>query len=70
MIVGWEIHHMNSSAHALYLISKACLPPPHPPYQWVLHSDNGSPMKRGHMLGNPAKVWVWCLRSAVASVKR
>src|SRR3546814_13624326 len=45
LIVGWEIHHSESSAHAATLISKACLRHRVRRDQLVLHSDNGSPMK-------------------------
>jgi len=35
---------------------------------WVLHSDNGSPMKGATMLANPAKGWVLVLRFSRPSV--
>lgn len=50
MIVGWEVHHDESSHHAATLISKACLRHGIRRDQLVLHSDNGGPMKGATML--------------------
>src|SRR3546814_10788885 len=46
LIVGWEIHHREASAHAATLISKACLRHRVRRDQLVLHSDNGSQIGR------------------------
>src|SRR3546814_3913118 len=56
LIVGWEIHHSESSAHAATLISKACLRHRVRRDQLVLHSDNGSPMKGATMLATLQKL--------------
>lgn len=58
MIVGWEIHHNESSQHAANLISKACLRHRLRRDQLVLHSDNGSPMKGATMLATLQKLGV------------
>src|SRR3546814_1431150 len=58
LIVGWEIHHSESSAHAATLISKACLRHRVRRDQLVLHSDNGSPMKGATMLATLQKLGV------------
>jgi putative transposase len=58
MIVGWEIHHNESSAHASTLISKACLRHRIRRDQLVLHSDNGSPMKGATMLATLQRLGV------------
>lgn len=58
MIVGWEIHHDESSGHAAVLISKACLRHRIRRDQLVLHSDNGSPMKGATMLATLQKLGV------------
>jgi transposase InsO family protein len=49
LIVGWEIHHGETSEHASALIAKACLKHGIAKDQLVLHSDNGSPMKGATM---------------------
>lgn len=58
MIVGWEIHHDESSAHAALLISKACLRHRVRRDSLVLHSDNGGPMKGATMLATLQKLGV------------
>ena len=58
MIVGWEIYHNESSAHAAALITKACLRHRIRQDQLVLHSDNGSPMKGATMLATLQKLGV------------
>ncbi len=58
LIVGWEIHHEESSSHAATLISKACLRHRVRRDQLVLHSDNGSPMKGATMLATLQKLGV------------
>lgn len=58
MIVGWEIHHNESAAHAATLISKACLRHCIRRDQLALHSDNGSPMKGATMLATLQKLGV------------
>lgn len=49
-IVGWEVHHNESSEHAATLIDKACLKHGITKDQLILHSDNGGPMKGATML--------------------
>src|SRR3546814_16134856 len=58
LIVGWEIHHSESSAHAAKLISKACLRHRVRRDQLVLHYGNGRPMKGATMLAKLQKVGV------------
>lgn len=50
MIVGWEIHEDERADHAAALITKACLRHRVRQDKWVLHADNGSPMKGATML--------------------
>jgi putative transposase len=50
MIVAWEVHWEEASAHAASLIEKACLVHGVRRNQLTLHSDNGSPMKGATML--------------------
>ena len=49
-IVGWQIHHSESTTHAADLIKDICLREKINKDQVVLHSDNGSPMKGATML--------------------
>jgi len=49
-IVGWQVYHNESSAQAADLMTDICLRENIEPYQVVLHSDNGSPMKGATML--------------------
>ena len=49
-IVGWEIHHEQSSDHASVLFRKAHLREGVAAGELVLHSDNGSPMKGATLL--------------------
>lgn len=49
-IVGWQIHHNESTAYAADLIKDICLREKIDKDQVVLHSDNGSPMKGATML--------------------
>ena len=49
-IVGWSIHHNESSEHAAMLMKQACLDENVKPDQLVLHSDNGASMKGLTML--------------------
>lgn len=58
MIVGWEVHHDESAAHAATLIGKACLRHRVCHDQLVLHADNGSPMKGATMLATLQKLGV------------
>lgn len=57
-IVGWEIHHAESSAHASKLLSKAYRREGVKGIPLVLHSDNGSPMKGATMLATMQRLGV------------
>lgn len=46
MITGWKIHHDKLASHAAELITRACLRHGVTRDTLVLHSDNGSSMKR------------------------
>lgn len=50
MVVGWEVHDVQSADYASKVIEKACLRHRTTRQQLVLHSDNGSPMKGATML--------------------
>ena len=50
MIVGWEVHHEETAAHASQLIQKICLAEGIVEPGLVLHADNGGPMKGATML--------------------
>ncbi len=58
LVVGWEIHHDETSEHASALIAKACLKHGIAKDQLVLHSDNGSPMKGATMLATLQRLGV------------
>src|SRR3546814_17724551 len=62
LIVGWEIQHSESSAHAATLISKACLRHRVRRDQLVLHYDNGRPMK-GATRSEERRVGKECVRT-------
>ena len=49
-IVGWAVHHAESSLHAADLIRAACQAEGIDSSPLVLHSDNGGPMKGATML--------------------
>lgn len=57
-IVGWNVHETESSEHAAALIEKIrCANPGHLA-GWVLHSDNGGPMKGATMLATLQRLGV------------
>ena len=58
LIVAWEIHEDEKSAHASVLIEKACLKYGIKRDQLALHSDNGSPMKGATMLATRLRLGV------------
>lgn len=58
LIVGWEVHREELATHAAELISRACLRHHIAREQWVLHADNGSPMKGATMLATLQRLGV------------
>ncbi len=57
-IVAWEVHESESAEHASVLIRKACLAEGIHQAGFVLHADNGGPMKGATMLAALQKLGV------------
>jgi putative transposase len=56
-IVGWRIAERESAEVAAALITQSCAEGNVDPRGLVLHSDNGTPMRRGS--AGVASMWIW-----------
>lgn len=57
-IVGWEVHDRETAEYAAVMLRKACLAEGVNDHGLVLHSDNGSSMKRTTMLATLQRLGV------------
>lgn len=57
-ILGWEVHASETSEHAAALVERVRLVADRDLAGWVLHSDNGSPMKGATMLATLQRLGV------------
>lgn len=57
-IVGWDVHDVESAAHAAALLVRSCREQRADPTTLVLHADNGGPMKGATMVATLERLGV------------